>query len=74
MFWTVEILSHFSFGLGHLFTLNLACPILTFPFHQTLKFFKKRYLAAPGLLVVAWGGLVPDQGWNPGSLHWELES
>ena len=59
MFWTVEILSHFSFGLGRLFTLNLALPLLTFPFHQTLNcFFFLMFLAAPGLSCGMWD-LVP---------------
>lgn len=57
MFWTVEILSHFSFGLGRLFTLNLALPLLTFPFHQTLHFFLM-FVAAPGLSRGMWD-LVP---------------
>ena len=29
-------------------------------------------VAACKLLVVACGILFPDQGWNPGHLHWEL--
>ena len=30
-------------------------------------------VVAHGLLVVACGIQFPDQGWNPGSLHWERE-
>ena len=29
------------------------------------------YLAQPQVLVVEWGIWFPNQGWNPGLLHWE---
>ena len=64
-------LEHFFFSFNiyfYLFELDLSCSTQDL---QSLLWHVGSLVAARELLVVTCGIQFPDQGWNPGPLHWE---